>query len=317
MIVLPAYAKLNLTLEVVGRNPLGWHDLSACIIHLSLHDLVALDHREHLSDGNLVTASQSHGHDGVRIVGPQAAGVPTGADNLAVLAARRERHEGHGFDVDWIYKRIWSKAGLGGGSADAAAVLQGRIAEGLVSEADASLIAEELGSDIEICRAGGTGVEMAGKGDVIGHLPFPTMWVALLQGPCVSTAEVFGRLTPHSFSDGTRTRRYIARVIAGGDPQEDAGSALEDAACECEPALRTLVHEMRQDAPWAMTGSGGTLFYAARGKEQCEEVAAKARSRGGKVTIVQSLSLPQEPVAVVFRSPEQITSHPGASEIPL
>ena len=111
-----AHAKINVFLRVLGRREDGFHDLESVVLPLSLHDLV--------------TVSPDGGSDpSVTVEGvPELTGrVPTGEDNLVIAAVRAlSKRSGipGGFRVD-IHKRIPVAAGLGGGSADAAATLLG------------------------------------------------------------------------------------------------------------------------------------------------------------------------------------------------
>ena len=112
-LILPAYAKLNLTLDVTGRRPNGYHDIDSVMQTISLHDLIWIER----TDCRVFD-----------LVGPAIAG-----ENLVLKAAREL--EGHvsrqlPFTIRLV-KRIPIGAGLGGGSADAAAFFAGTL-EGVV-----------------------------------------------------------------------------------------------------------------------------------------------------------------------------------------
>ena len=117
MLVVPAPAKINLALEVVRRRPDGWHDIESVVVPIDWHDLIGLDIGDHV-DALHVTGPAS---DGV----PGAAGATNVENNLAVRAADALLAPGGElrFNV-WLHKRVPAGAGLGGGSADAAAVLR-------------------------------------------------------------------------------------------------------------------------------------------------------------------------------------------------
>ena len=121
-VTIHAPAKLNLSLAVLDRRPDGYHEIESLMVPVSLHDTLH------------VTPTSSPGihlrvRQGGRLarLGPAFAGdVPDGPGNLVVRAAEALAHEAEvdgGLEID-LLKQIPSGAGLGGGSSDAAAVLQ-------------------------------------------------------------------------------------------------------------------------------------------------------------------------------------------------
>ena len=113
--VVPAYAKLNLSLGVVARRPDGWHDIDSVLVPVDWHDLVGLSVEP--AETDMLSLS---------VDGPAAAGVPTGDGNLTVRAAQALRElAGRPLAIRvWLSKTVPHGAGLGGGSADAAAVMR-------------------------------------------------------------------------------------------------------------------------------------------------------------------------------------------------
>src|SRR6267154_813339 len=105
-LILPAYAKLNLTLDVSGRRPNGYHDIDSVMQTISLHDLIWIER----TDCRVFD-----------VVGPAIEG-----ENLVLKAARElEGHVGRRTPLTTrLFKRRPLGAGLGGGSADAAAFLK-------------------------------------------------------------------------------------------------------------------------------------------------------------------------------------------------
>ena len=165
-ITVPAYAKLNLTLDILGKRDDGYHEMQMVMQTVSLHDDVTVT----LTDGKGITC---------RVDG---AALPCDERNLAVKAARafcEAMDYGGSIDIALI-KRIPSEAGMAGGSADAAAVL--RALRELVSP---TLTAERLeqisasvGSDVPFCIRGGTQLA-EGRGEKLTVLkPAPRFFVA-------------------------------------------------------------------------------------------------------------------------------------------
>ena len=140
MLKLEAHAKINLTLEILGRRDDGFHEIVSVAQTISLHDTVVIDH-----GASLEVECEIEGLDA--------------KDNLAYRAAdllREKSKTDLGAKIR-IYKRIPVSAGLGGGSADAAAVLVGLNRHWKLKLALRELegIASELGSDIPFLLTGG------------------------------------------------------------------------------------------------------------------------------------------------------------------
>ncbi len=154
-----AYAKLNISLDVLGKRPDGYHDMVMVMQSVSLHDELRIK----LNDsGELSAMSDLHF-------------IPNDERNLAVRAARQfldaAGDEGRGVEIS-IKKRIPVGAGMAGGSADAAAVLRAmnRLYGGRFSTGELEEIAAGIGSDVAFCVAGGTALAQ-GRGELLSRLP--------------------------------------------------------------------------------------------------------------------------------------------------
>ena len=183
-IKLRACAKLNLSLDVTGKRPDGYHEMKTVMVSISLCDELTL----RLTDDGAVRARCSLPY------------VPTDESNLACRAARlfldRTGHSGRGAELD-IRKRIPVGAGMAGGSTDAAAVLRG-LNELFGAPLDAPALAAlggELGSDVPYCLAGGTALA-TGRGEVLSPLPPMPDCAVIVCKPYfpISTPMLFSRL---------------------------------------------------------------------------------------------------------------------------
>lgn len=151
----PAYAKLNLTLDVIGLRPDGYHDLQSIMQTVSLCDDITID----IDTG-----------DGWKLV-CDAPGIPTDSRNLAWKAAA-VFFESTGIETTGItihiYKRIPSQAGMGGGSSNAAAVLRAlnRHYGSPLTNMELAALGAKIGSDVPFCVVGGT-VMCEGRGEIL------------------------------------------------------------------------------------------------------------------------------------------------------
>ena len=196
-----AFAKINLTLDVLGKRPDGYHDIRSIMQTISLRDDVVINvdtdapwavhcYREVIEDPK---AEQSE----VRL---ETDGFPQDADNLAWRAAEaffaRTGKRTSGLEI-FINKRIPMQAGLGGGSADAAAVLRAlnRAYDAPLSIPALCELGAQVGSDVPFCVMGGTAL-VEGKGELLTRLPpAPEFFVVICKPDfSVSTPELYQAL---------------------------------------------------------------------------------------------------------------------------
>lgn len=266
-IVERAAAKINLSLEIVGRRPDGYHHLVSLVAFApDIADTVTMR-----------AGTLQPGEDvAVALTGLHAAHLG-GVNIVATLVATLARTQpglqlGH-FTID---KQIPVAAGLGGGSADAAAALRAiAVANDIVDvETRFVALAATLGADVPVCLGGGgvTGAAMAGIGDVVwrpdNRSLIPTGLFALLVNPGrpVATGAVFRRLDapPSSaepvpppvigpFRDADDLLAYLA--ITRND--------LEPPARAIEPKIATVLSAIAAQPGCRlvrMSGSGATCF---------------------------------------------------------
>jgi 4-diphosphocytidyl-2-C-methyl-D-erythritol kinase len=277
--VVPAYAKLNLSLEVVARRPDGWHDIDSVLVPVDWHDLVGLS----LDPAGDDTLS-------LTVDGPAAAGVPTGNENLTARAAQALRElAGRPLATRvWLSKSVPHGAGLGGGSADAAAVLRSGVAQlailGLsVDPEQVAAAALSIGSDVPALLAL-SAQRVRGRGDHLEALTTPRLHLAVASTTPSSTADTYAAVAPDEIRDEGRSARLAKLLRAGLPPESDLmGSALEAAACRANPVLAAALERAREAAPravWHLTGSGGAIFSVARARDEAAELAAAMRAAG-------------------------------------
>lgn len=281
-VFVPAYAKINLTLRVLGRRPDGYHALLSVFQTLSLHDTLRVEPTE----------------DGVVACVTSLPELNT-PENLAERAARllRDRagqpHLGARIEVE---KVIPAQGGLGGGSSDAAttlAALNALWGLGLPEERQETLGAE-LGSDVPFFTRGGTAL-ITGRGEFVRALPdAEPLWFLLAKPPvAVSTPAVFRALTPTDYA-GEGVRDPVAEAIERGDPLpfEALTNTLEEPVLRSYPAVaETRAALLAAGAPLVrMSGSGPTLYAPFRDLGAAVAVRERAVAAGIAVWLTHSVS---------------------------
>jgi 4-diphosphocytidyl-2-C-methyl-D-erythritol kinase len=277
--VVPAYAKLNLSLSVVARRADGWHDIDSVLVPIDWHDLVGIS-----------VALANEDSLSLHVTGPAAAGVPTGESNLtfrAALALRSLAARPLAIRV-WLSKVVPHGAGLGGGSADAAAVLRAGaiLLAGLGVALDPDRLAASalaVGSDVPALLTL-QAQRVRGRGDRLEAVTNPAIHLAVASTVPSSTADTYAAVDPSEIGDDGRSERLRA-LLAAGRPAEDGlmGSSLEAAASRANPALDRALRRAREAVPevtWHLTGSGGAVFTVARSREHAEGLAARMRGAG-------------------------------------
>lgn len=275
-IVRQAGAKVNLTLQILGKRPDGYHDLESLVVFADYGDELTIEPAEALS---------------LQVTGPFAASLDSGAENLVLRAARglmaRENMAGkqpNGAAIR-LHKRLPVAAGLGGGSADAAAVIDGLLAfwDMPIAPAELYSLARSLGADVPVCLHGQASI-MSGIGEVITPAPELPEFALLLVNPGVplATPEVF-KARQGSFS----------HIIDWPESFSDLESFLEALACRANDlqaaaiALSPCVQDVLgtlDDLPGCvfsrLSGSGAScfgLFATLEGARRGEAALAATR----------------------------------------
>lgn len=266
---LPARAKLNLQLQVVGRRADGYHLLRTLFHTLQLHDDLWLRARAEPGVSLRVTA------DAPDLL------APAGADNLVVRALdafSRGRGLAAGFEV-LLHKRIPSGGGLGGGSSDAAAAL--RLAAvacgGATDGAELHALAVPLGADVPFFLGGGS-QWAGGIGDELSPATVPSRHFVLLLPPYgCPTAHVYKMFAAQWNGPCHGDSVDPSTVSEKSDAAERMGfyNALSSAAERVQPALADLRRRVATLGfpQVSMTGSGSTLFVAVAGAKAAAQAA--------------------------------------------
>ncbi|HXG41407.1 MAG TPA: 4-(cytidine 5'-diphospho)-2-C-methyl-D-erythritol kinase [Dehalococcoidia bacterium] len=262
-----APAKINWTLEVLGRRPDGYHEVVTVLQTIALWDEVELE--------------EAPGLDLETVGGPSF-----GEEDLALRAARLLLPEG-GVRLR-LRKGIPVSAGLGGGSSDAAAVLRGICSLlGLpMCTEELARLAASLGSDVPFFLHGGTALA-TGRGEVVSPLPdAPLVWLVLLVPPLGvegKTGRMYRSLSPSHYSDGSFTRSFLARLEERGAVDEGLmHNAFEQVAYALLPDLAHYRGALLRAGARRvhLAGSGPALFALAADAAEAEALAGRLRAEG-------------------------------------
>ncbi|MCL6626696.1 MAG: 4-(cytidine 5'-diphospho)-2-C-methyl-D-erythritol kinase [Alicyclobacillus shizuokensis] len=253
MLVERAYAKINLTLDVIGRRPDGYHDVDMVMQAIDLSDSVLLERSD--AEGIELDCNASQ--------------VPLDERNLAHQAASaffRHTHRRGGLRIK-IDKQIPVAAGLAGGSSDAAAVLRGlnRLFGTGLSLAELAEIGSEVGSDVPFCVYGGCAVA-TGRGERLQPVAHSLRaFVVLIRPPVhVSTAAVYQAMEGYTVRSEPSSRAMLAALAAGDVDavRQRISNDLEPVTMRLYPGLADLKRRIEAVArvPVHMSGSGPTLY---------------------------------------------------------
>ena len=259
----PAWAKLNLSLDVLGARSDGFHDLRMVMQSVDLHDDVTVT----LDDTGVCRAETNRSY------------LPCGADNVAVRAAQVFLSRAGltcGVHIR-LHKRIPVCAGLGGGSSDAAAVLRAleRLTGAGFTRTQLEEMGAQVGSDVPYCVAGGT-MLAEGRGEKLTVLkPAPRFFVAVCKPDFpISTPALFARVDGVTITDRPDTDAMLAAIEHG-----DADTLCANVRNVFEQALdgeqRERIETIKRDLlaygakTSAMTGSGSVVFGLFSDKAAC------------------------------------------------
>lgn len=264
-----AFAKINLSLRVLGTRPDGYHELRTIFQSIALHDTL--------------TVSRTRRPFTFTCDDPQCR--PDRANLVwraaeAVWAASHRRGALRGASIR-LAKRIPMQAGLGGGSSDAAATIQmlGRLWN--VPERDQRRIGAELGADVPYFFEGGTALG-TNRGDRIERLPDHTpAWVVLaIPAFGISSKEAFG------WFDADRAAR-----TSGGRPRHDLINDLEAPVVRRHPQIGWLVERLSAlgAVHASMTGSGSTVFGLFSRQNRALDAASDLFGAGFRTVVTRTI----------------------------
>lgn len=279
-----AYAKLNLTLDVLGKRPDGYHDLRMIMQSIDLADTITLEAND----------------VGVLRVRTNLHFLPDNEKNLAAQASLRwweaRGMPPRGLDIS-IDKKIPVCAGMAGGSSDAAAVLRAlnRMEGDILSLRELAEIGARVGSDVPYCVLGGTALA-EGRGELLTPLPpLPKCWVVLCKPEfSISTPALFAKIDSVRLRCRPDTQGAVAALEAGDlhGVARRMYNVFEDALPDHR---RSRVNDIKNiliqcgALGASMSGTGPTAFGLFDSEDCAREALEQLRDLSGEVFLTQTV----------------------------
>jgi 4-diphosphocytidyl-2-C-methyl-D-erythritol kinase len=251
---LPSFAKINWTLQVLGKRSDNYHEIATVLQTISLHDELTFDR----GDGDLFVLSCND------------PSLPVDETNLVsrAAAALREHTANRSGATVHLEKHIPSQAGLGGGSSNAAVALMGlnQLWQCGLSLVELSEISATIGADVPFFLTAGT-ASGEGTGTRLSALPDAPKSFLLIVSPLasVSTREAYEALNRPSLTTSSSTS-ILARSFAGSNLAEcdqwPLNNDFEDVIFEIEPEIKRAKEALLESGARGalLTGSGSSVF---------------------------------------------------------
>lgn len=269
-----AYAKINWALAVLGRRDDGYHELDTVMQNIDLYDEIEFNELSDASDDKLI------------IFGKEKIEV---SQNNTVLRAVQMYKEKAGFSEFFsikLEKNIPSEAGLGGGSADAAATLlflQGKYSA--LDEKTLYTLAADIGADVPFCLAGGA-ARCNGIGEKLEKFDAQCYPLLIVKGDKgISTAQSFAlydkiqRSSERNFSTADRNTMLIEALMSGDKNRipELLFNDLESVSIQLNPQIGEVLAQLKKSGALIskMSGSGSACFGLFESASDAEKALKK------------------------------------------
>lgn len=313
---LKAYAKINLSIDVLGKRSDGYHEVLMVMQQVDLYDKIKTTW---YPDSKSAEISQSSGPDGGLEISLSSnlTYLPADGKNIAYqaaeLMARRYGGERHGRIVIDIEKKIPVAAGLAGGSADCAAVLHAlnRIWELKLGLKELMELGTKLGADVAFCLAGqaalnpelnlrndpmaGTCAVASGIGEKLELVSPLNAWILLSKPPIsLSTAQVYGGLDLQGIEEHPDTVELAAGLREGNlyKITKNMTNVLENYSLKEYPIIMYTKNKMVQEGKAykaLMSGSGPTVFGLFTSKRKGTAAFAKLKTLNKETFLIRTM----------------------------
>lgn len=284
MITVKAYAKINLALNVFDKRNDGYHDVDMVMLPLELHDIIEIDTLPNGYESYITCDDTS---------------LPTNESNLSYRAFLKLREK---FNIDknfmiHVYKRIPISAGLGGGSADAAAVFNA-ITKKLKIKLDYPeiiAITKTIGGDVPFCMYNRP-ARCKGIGEELEFFTLKRRYYVLLIKPeeGVTTAQAYNDFDKLTVKPELSNIDELIKALENDDDAviaREMKNGLQECAINLVPEIKNIIDTLKNDGfdMVLMSGSGSTVFAMSKSKCAIEKEAKKFDKKKYKVVITHTL----------------------------
>lgn len=284
MLMMKAYAKINLGLNIIDKDKKdSYHTVDMINLPIELHDRIEIEMLPYGFD-TLITSDDRE--------------LPTDEKNIVykVEKALREKYNYQQKFRIHIHKSIPVGAGLGGGSADGAAVLIGlnKLLKLKLSTAELCEIGMKIGSDIPFSIRNAP-MRVQGKGNILTPVKMKKSYNILILSPKkgLSTKEVYIKYDEVGASPSSNIDGLIEALATDNEKlmHESLGNQLEKAAIEIYPELVQIKQSMENEGlkPSMMTGSGSTLFYISNNLKLMRKAYTTLKEKGFNVVLTKTI----------------------------
>lgn len=284
MLMMKAYAKINLGLNIIDKDKKDlYHTVDMINLPIELHDRIEIEMLPYGFD-TLITSDDRE--------------LPTDEKNIVykVEKALREKYNYQEKFRIHIHKSIPVGAGLGGGSADGAAVLIGlnKLLKLKLSTAELCEIGMKIGSDIPFSIRNAP-MRVQGKGNILTPVKMKKSYNILILSPKkgLSTKEVYTKYDEVGASPSSNIEGLIEALATDNEKlmHESLGNQLEKAAIEIYPELVRIKQSMENEGlkPSMMTGSGSTLFYISNNLKLMKKAYTTLKEKGFNVVLTKTI----------------------------
>ena len=279
--IVKAYAKINLALKVKGKTKDGYHELDMVMLPLELHDSIDISLLPDIYETYVTCDDFS---------------LETGEYNLCSIAVRKMKEK---FNINksfriHIHKNIPIGAGLGGGSANAAAVIRAikDLLKLKISVQDELEVAKSIGADVPFCLFN---TPSRSEGEKLTPIIVQKEYFVLLIKPKrgLSTKEVYVKYDEVGSSSNPNVDKLV-QVLKQGKTEEIPnyfGNDLEKASITLLPEIQNVKDELKEHGfeIVLMSGSGSAVFALSENKHMIEKEAKNLEKKGYNVFITKIL----------------------------
>lgn len=277
-----AHAKINLYLDVIGKREDGYHEMEMVMLPLELHDSIEVENLSYLGDSYITCDHVDLQETKYNLI------------NLTINKLREIYKFKDNFNIN-IHKEIPIQAGLGGGSSNAAVMLNvlNKILKLNIDDEELNHIAKTLGADVPFCLKNKPAI-VKGIGEKITEIPLKHEYFVIIVKPKrgLSTKRVFEKADTIELEHGNI--QNVVEALKNGDDELLASSmfnSLEKASLSMVEEISDVKSMLRNDGfkMVLMSGSGSAVYALTRDKQLARSMFKKYEKEGLEVYLTKTL----------------------------